>query len=162
NQQDFIIGRISLPKIHLTPGEATALLVVARRMAAPRGVGQGGRGPSGPRAIGFTPRSSHPMRTYRHAMIGACVAALALSAQAPRACADSVTAVADSIIQPAGPRTQNGGTTLVDFFFNAEGSGNGTNASFAVADFSGLRLGISSLSQLSQLQLSLTEDNAAF
>jgi hypothetical protein len=80
----------------------------------------------------------------------------------PKAEAASVAASADSIIQPGGPRTTNNGTTLVDFFFNAEGSVNGSNASYAVADFSGLHLGITSLSQLSSLSLTLTQANAAF
>jgi hypothetical protein len=76
--------------------------------------------------------------------------------------AGSVTAFEDSIIQPGGPRTTNGGTTLVNYFFNMEGSNNGSFSSFAVADFSGLHLGITSLGQLQQFQLQLTEDNAAF
>ncbi len=102
------------------------------------------------------------MRISRNRLLGAFAAALAFSAHAPRASADFVPAFADSIIRPDGPRTTNGGTTLVNYFFNAEGGGNGTNASFAVADFSGLRLGLTSLSQLSQLQLRLTEANAGF
>jgi PEP-CTERM motif len=90
------------------------------------------------------------------------LASLSLSVLTAAAHADSVTTFEDSIIQPGGPRTTNGGTTLVDYFFNAEGSGNAGFSSFAVADFSGLHLGISSLGQLSQFQLQLTEDNAAF
>jgi hypothetical protein len=76
--------------------------------------------------------------------------------------ADSVTTFSDSIIQPGGPRTTSGGTVLVNYFFNAEGSSNGSNASFAVADFSGINLSITSLSQLSTFELKLTEANAAF
>ncbi len=102
------------------------------------------------------------MRTYRSGLLGAFAAALAFSAHAPRASADLIPAFADSTIQPGGPRTTNGGTTLVNYFFNIEGGGNGSFASFGVTDFSGLHLGISSLSQLSQLQLRLTEANAAF
>ncbi len=122
--------------------------------------GGAGAGMEGPRE-GMRPNGKTSIMNAPHKSLAlACAAVLALSA--PKADAAFVTAFEDSIIQPGGPRTGGGGTTLVDYFFNAEGSGNGRNASFAVADFSGLRLGISSLSQLGQLQLRLTEDNAGF
>jgi hypothetical protein len=101
------------------------------------------------------------MRTPR-IRLATALSTLILTALTAPAHAASVTAFADSIIQPGGPRTTNGGTTLVDYFYNMEGSGNGQFASFAPADFSGLHLGISSLGQLAQFQLVLTEDNAAF
>jgi hypothetical protein len=91
------------------------------------------------------------------------LAATGLATLTVQARADSATATAVSIIQPGGPRTSGG--NLVNFFFNAEGSNNGTNGSFASwapADFSGFHLGLSSLSQLGTFQLELTEANAAF
>ena len=103
------------------------------------------------------------MSMLRNGLVAAIIAFTAFVAvSSPKAEAASVAASADSIIQPGGPRTTNGGTTLVDFFFNAEGSSNGSNASYAVADFSGLHLGITSLSQLGSLSLTLTQANAAF
>jgi len=101
------------------------------------------------------------MKTIRECF-EAAFAVLALSSLAPTASAAFATTFEDSIIRPDGPRTTGGGTTLVDYFFNSEGSANGTNASFAVADFKGLRLGLTSLGQLSQFQLALTESNAGF
>ncbi len=98
--------------------------------------------------------------THRGAI--ALAGLLALIAMGASVQADFVTTFEDSIIQPTGPRTTGGGSTLVDYFFNAEGSANGNFASFAVADFRGLRLGITSLGQLSQFQLRLTESNANF
>ena len=100
------------------------------------------------------------MNMFRKSLVVAF--GFALAASAPEAKADIATAFEDSIIQPGGPRTTGGGSTLVDYFFNVEGGSNGRFASFAVADFSGLNLGITSLSQLGQFQLQLTEDNAAF
>jgi hypothetical protein len=103
------------------------------------------------------------MSMLRNGLLAAIIAFTAFVAvPSPKAGAASVAASADSIIQPGGPRTTNGGTTLVDFFFNAEGNNNGSNASYAVADFSGLHLGITSLSQLTSLSLTLTQANAAF
>jgi hypothetical protein len=101
------------------------------------------------------------LKTPRNHFVTLLTILLLLFLTAP-AHAGSVTASEVSIIQPGGPRTTGSGTTLVDFFFNAEGSNNGTFASFAVADFSGLHAGITSLSQLKQFQLQLTEDNAGF
>jgi hypothetical protein len=99
--------------------------------------------------------------TLRKGLLSAITAFSAFVAvSSPKVEAASVTAFADSIIQPGGPRTSGG--TLVDYFFNAEGNNNGSNASYAVADFSGLHLGITSLSQLSSLSLTLTQANAAF
>jgi len=71
------------------------------------------------------------------------------------------TLVEDSIVQPGGVRTTNGGTTLVDYFFNAEGSSNNSFASFAPVDFS-VPSGAHILSTGVTLTLKLTEDNAAF
>jgi hypothetical protein len=101
------------------------------------------------------------LRTLRICLM-AMLATFFFSVLTAPAHAGSVTAFEDSIIQPGGPRTTNHGATLVDYFFNMEGSSNGPFSSFAVADFSGLHLGLTSLSQLSQLQLQLTEDNAGF
>jgi hypothetical protein len=100
------------------------------------------------------------MSTHRNGFLAAIIAFVALSS--PKAKAGSTDASAVSIIQPGGPRTTDNGTALVDFFFNAEGSSNGSNASYAVADFSGLHLGITSLGQLNSLSLTLTQANAAF
>jgi hypothetical protein len=103
------------------------------------------------------------MSTLRNGLLAAIIAFAAFVAlSSPKAEAGSVDASAVSIIQPGGPRTTDNGTTLVNFFFNAEGSSNGSNASYAVADFSGLHLGITSLSQLGSLSLTLTQANAAF
>jgi hypothetical protein len=104
----------------------------------------------------------HVMLRTRGIRFLTVLATLVVSVMIMSARAESVTAFADSIIQPGGPRTTNGGSTLVDYFYNAEGSANGTFASFAPADFSGLHLGIASLSQLAQFQLQVTEDNAGF
>jgi hypothetical protein len=100
------------------------------------------------------------MSTLRNGFLAAIIAFVALSS--PKAEAGSTDASAVSIIQPGGPRTTDNGTALVDFFFNAEGSSNGSNASYAVADFIGLHLGITSLNQLNSLSLTLTQANAAF
>lgn len=100
------------------------------------------------------------MSTIRKGLLAAFTVVLCMTAI--KAQAGTVDASADSIIQPGGPRTTNSGTTLVNYFFNAEGSNNGTNASYAVADFNGLKLGITSLSQLTSLSLTLTQANAAF
>jgi hypothetical protein len=64
----------------------------------------------------------------------------------------------NSTIKPAGPRAG----TSNQSFFNIEGSGNGTNASYGVADFSGAAFGISGATAVSALTLTLTESNAAF
>ena len=87
------------------------------------------------------------MSMLRNGLVAAIIAFTAFVAvSSPKAEAASVSASADSIIQPGGPRTTN----------------NGSNASYAVADFSGLHLGITSLSQLNSLSLTLTQANAAF
>jgi hypothetical protein len=101
------------------------------------------------------------MNMLSNRLLAAIIASTAfVAASSPKAEAAFVAASADSIIQPGGPRTSGG--ALVNFFFNAEGGSNGSNASYAVADFSGLHLGITSLSQLGSLSLTLTQANAAF
>jgi hypothetical protein len=104
-------------------------------------------------------KENDPMKMHPR-WIATPLAAIVLLSPGIKAEAASVTTISDSIIQPGGPRTSGG--TLVDFFFNAEGNNNGSNASYAVADFSGLHLGITSLSQLNSLSLTLTQANAAF
>jgi hypothetical protein len=92
----------------------------------------------------------------------ALLAPILLFGSSTRAAAESVATFSDSIILPGGPCTTNGGTTLVDYFFNIERSNYGNFSSFAVADFAGLHLAINSLTQLAQFSVALTEDNAAF
>jgi len=105
------------------------------------------------------------MKMQRRSLLTA-FATLALSAAlAPTASADLTqfeTASADSIIQPGGPRTTSGGSTLVNYFYNVEGSNNGSNASWAPSDYSGFSMGLTSLSQLTSFQIALTEVNAGF
>jgi hypothetical protein len=102
------------------------------------------------------------LRTVRAILVVGVLAATGLVGLTVPAHAGSAVATAVSIIQPGGPRTTNGGTTLVNYFFNVEGSNNGTFASWAPADFTGFHLGLSSLSQLGTFQLKLTEANAGF
>ena len=65
-----------------------------------------------------------------------------------------VAAVNNATIQPAGPRPGVNGKQ----FFNMEGSGNGTFASFGVVDFQSGPMNV----VVTSLTIDLTQDNAAF
>jgi MYXO-CTERM domain-containing protein len=63
----------------------------------------------------------------------------------------------NSTVKPTGPRTG----TNNQKFLNIEGNGNGTNASFGVADFHGTGF-TGPVTTLNSVQLQLTQSNAAF
>lgn len=85
-----------------------------------------------------------------------CGAMAAATAQAsPR----SASAFDNSTVQPGGPRSGGNGQK----FFNVEGSGNTTFASFGVADFKGSSFNYGApVSAINSAELVLTESNAAF
>ncbi|MBV9744435.1 MAG: hypothetical protein JO099_11775 [Acidobacteriia bacterium] len=100
------------------------------------------------------------MKTHR-VTIPCCTLVSAILFLPPTTSANTVVMASDdAIIQPGGPRTTNGGTTLVNYFFNAEGSNNGSFSSFAVADFQ-MPAGVT-FGPTDTLSLLLTQDDAAF
>src|SRR5262249_46577527 len=72
-----------------------------------------------------------------------------------QACANIVLPAANNAtVQPAGPRPGANGKQ----FFNMEGAGNGSFASFGVVDFQSSPMNV----QITSLTLALTQANAAF
>jgi hypothetical protein len=97
------------------------------------------------------------MYLNRISLVTTCLLAHA-AFSAPEAAGASITVQAfnNATVQPGGPRTGSNGKG----FFNMEGSGNGTFASYGVLDFQ-IPMGSPSL-QISSLTVSLTQENASF
>lgn len=72
--------------------------------------------------------------------------------------AATIEAFDTATVQPGGPRPAPGGKD----FFNIEGSANGGFASFGVVDFNLSGLGLGPVQSVENVQLQLTEANAAF
>ncbi len=87
----------------------------------------------------------------------ALVATLAVtSLVGAQAQTQTLTTTTTTTVRPAGPRTGPSGTN----FFNVEGNGNGTNASFGVADF--LPTARPGATSISNLVLTLVESDTTF
>jgi hypothetical protein len=69
----------------------------------------------------------------------------------------STEAFDNATVRPAGPRTGASGKN----FFNVEGSANGVNASYGVADFD-FGVQANTVTAINAMSLQLTQDNAAF
>lgn len=95
--------------------------------------------------------------TAGHKLVLFAAAALAVLAGAAQATTLTVLASDNATVRPAGPRTGASGKS----FFNVEGSANGANASYGVADF---HFGVlpQTVATVNSVTLQLTESNAAF
>jgi len=94
----------------------------------------------------------------RSLKVGSLVCLIA-SAAISHAVLFTAEATNNATVRPAGPRGASSGKA----YLNVEGNGNGTNASFGVADFSVSSFGIGfTVGNINSVVLSLTQLNAAF
>jgi hypothetical protein len=93
----------------------------------------------------------------KHSAILLATIAVALSATTAVADILSTEAFDNATVRPTGPRTGTSGKN----FFNVEGSANGVNASYGVADFD-FGVQANTVTALNGMSLALTQDNAAF
>jgi len=93
----------------------------------------------------------------KHSSIVGAALVLALSSSAGFAAVLSTEAFDNATVRPTGPRTGTSGKN----FFNVEGSANGVNASYGVADFD-FGVQANTVTAINSMTLNLTQDNAAF
>jgi MYXO-CTERM domain-containing protein len=94
------------------------------------------------------------MRSFT--ILGLATLVAAVSMAGAQAQTQTLTTTATTTVRPAGPRMGASGTN----FFNVEGNGNGTNASFGVADF--LPTANPRATSINNLVLTLVESDASF
>ncbi len=94
------------------------------------------------------------MRSFTTLGLATLVAAVSMAGA--QAQTQTLTTTATTTVRPAGPRMGASGTN----FFNVEGNGNGTNASFGVADF--LPTANPRATSINNLVLTLVESDTTF
>lgn len=98
----------------------------------------------------------------RKVFCGSVIATL-LSGAMASAAVMSAEATTNATIRPTGPRTNGTPAAVTTSSFNVEGNGNGANASYALADFSGASFSFGgTVTAINSISLALTEFNAAF